>query len=463
MRRSTLAKAALAAVTMVISISTAATSSASAAPTAGPGANVAARPATHVSQAQAVSVRAQLRAGTLARTHGAVSLCANGKLACRLMGVTASKTSTSLLASDYYELGYGAEDLQTVYGLTTQKDGAGTVALVETGTYPSLASDLAIYRSFNNLPDCSVASGCLKIVDKNGKPKLEALPTDFEGLYGEEVVAEETALDVDMVSAACPACHILVVALPLKDAYYPQSTAAANAQFRDFGTGVGTAVRLGARGVSLSYGLPASTYSDTTAAAAFRRPGVAVVASSGDNGANGDEPIWPQNLATVISAGGTSLYPSGTGFAQTAWTGAGSSCSTDVGPAVGQPDSVSSACDGHRAASDLSAVADPFTGVSVYDSFSPYFGVPDGFTVFGGTSVAAPFLAAMNVRAGVTASTIGPNQLYAAPKGSITDVTIGANASPGLCPEYDVRNCYAGPGWDGPTGLGTPKGLVAFR
>ena len=101
---------------------------------------------------------------------------------------------------------------------------------------------------------------------------------------------------------------------------------------------------------------------------------MAITASSGDQGANGDHPTWPQNLTTVISAGGTSLHTSGSGFRQTAWDGAGSGCSRDLGPAVGQPASIASACGGHRASSDLSTVADPATGVSVYDTFAPATG-----------------------------------------------------------------------------------------
>ena len=89
----------------------------------------------------------------------------------------------------------------------------------------------------------------------------------------EEDLASETALDVDMVSAACPSCHILVVALPLKDGFFPTNTARANQQFRDFGAGVTTAIRLGARGVSVSYGLPKSTYSRHRRRGAVPPPG----------------------------------------------------------------------------------------------------------------------------------------------------------------------------------------------
>jgi hypothetical protein len=416
---------------------------------------------TALDRAETATVRAQLRAGTVAQTRGTVDLCARAGLACQLDALTVSRTSTSPLVSRYGQLGFGAQDLQKAYGLTAAKTTTGTVALIDTGTYPTLAADLAVYRKANGLPACTVAAGCLRIVNQSGGKKLEALPTGFNQRMAEEDLATETALDVDMVSAACPSCHIIVVDLPLKDGLFPTNTARANQQFRDFGAGVTTAVRLGANGVSVSYGLPRSTYGDTVAAAPFRHPGVTITASSGDEGTNGDHPNWPQNLTTVISAGGTSLHPSGSGFRQSAWDGAGSSCSRNLAPAAGQPASVASACGGHRASSDLSSVADPATGVSVYDTFAPATGTPYGFTVFGGTSAAAPFLAAMNVRAGVSPSTLGPNRIYRAPAGSISDVVTGSNAA-SACPETDQRICHSGAGWDGPTGLGTPKGLAAF-
>ncbi len=416
---------------------------------------------TTLDRGETATVRAQLRAGTAARTRGTVDLCVRAGLACQLHALTASRTSASPLASKYDQLGFGAQDLQKVYGLVGARNTPGTVALIDTATYPTLAADLAVYRKANGLPACTVAGGCLRIVNQNGGTKLEPLPTGFNRRQAAEELASETALDVDMVSAACPSCHILVVELPLKDGLFPSTTARANQQFRDFGAGVNTAVRLGARGVSVSYGLPKSTYADTVAAAAFRHPGVAITASSGDDGANGDNPTWPQNLTTVISAGGTSLQVSGSTVRQSAWDEAGSGCSRDLGPAVGQPASVAAACGGHRASSDLSTVADPATGVSVYDSFAPASGTPLHFTVFGGTSASAPFLAAMNVRAGVNPHTVGPNRIYRAPKGSISDVTTGSNVFD-TCPEKDPRECRAGSGWDGPTGLGTPKGLAAF-
>ena len=98
-----------------------------------------------------------------------------------------------------------------------------------------------------------------------------------------------------------------------------------------------------------------------------------------------------------------------------------------------------------RAVADVSAVADPATGVSVYDSTS--YQEPSGWLTFGGTSVAAPVIA------GVFALADYPYTHSA----SLNDVTSGSNGS---CPTASW--CTAGTGWDGPTGLGTPKGTDAF-
>ncbi len=432
--------------------------------------------ATHgLSRADTAKVRAQLPTGRLRTRRGLSKPCSSVKLMCRSIVVTTGTHSSTPLSSEYGQIGYSARDLTSAYGLTKAAKGSGTIALIETGTYPTLDSDLSIYRHFNGLPECTADSGCLRVVNRTGGSKLEKTPSDDELRFGEEEVAVETALDVDMASAACPACKILVVTLPIKDAFYPDTVAQGNAQYRDFATGVQTAVRLKAKTVSLSYGLPITEYAETGArAAAFKQSGVAIYASSGDSGVsdgtgNGDPyaylppGIWPQNLQTVISAGGTSLYQSADKtWSQAAWQGAGSFCAYDLKPAVGQPKSVSNACYGSRAASDISAVADPFTGVSVYDSYAPASGFPYGFLMVGGTSASAPFLAGVNARAGVAKGTIGPNAVYHAKAGTLVDITVGGNAPPGLCPSGHIQLCNSGKGWDGPTGMGTPKGLGAF-
>jgi hypothetical protein len=255
--------------------------------------------------------------------------------------------------------------------------------------------------------------------------------------------------------------------VPLTDGFYG-NTKHIHQAITDFATGVQTAKGLGASAVSISYGYPTDSFSDKGKAATMLDvPGLPIVSSSGDDGFIGDEGQWPQGLATVTSAGGTSLYAdsgNSRGYTEIAWNGAGSGCTTDVKPPAGQPAAVSAHCNGKRAASDISADADPYTGVAVYDSYAPASGEPEGFIVVGGTSASSPFLAGLYARAGAGAGVVGPNTLYAAKASAFNDVTIGTNYGVGACENdgFDSQLCDAGPGWDGPTGLGTPKGLAPF-
>ena len=150
--------------------------------------------------------------------------------------------------------------------------------------------------------------------------------------------------------------------------------------------------------------------------------------------------------------GGTSLQQAtnaGTRNAtETAWSGSGSGCSAWVTKPVWQQDT---GC-AMRTVADVSAVADPNTGVWVYDSYKT-----SGFLIFGGTSVAAPIVASMYALAANPTST---NTLAAYPyaqASALNDVTTGTN---GTCAVTYL--CAAGTGFDGPTGLGTPNNTPAF-
>lgn len=422
------------------------------------------------------STYAALRAGTLSKTAGVVDICAKRKLRCQAEVVTMSKSSSiplsqsksSVVGPDAFAppVGYGPKQLAQAYGLTTAPSRTGTIVVIGAGAYPTLASDLAIYRSTYHLPSCTTTNGCFEQLNYlGGKPYQPA-----KGLFNqlnEEAVAVETALDVDMASAACPACHIVSMQVPLADGF-PDSTKQVHAAVLHFATGVQTAHRLGASAVSISYGYPTDQYSDTGKIAAMMKvPGMPIVSSSGDYGFLATYGQWPQSLSTVTSAGGTSLYPdksAARGYTEVAWNGAGSGCSIDVPPAAGQPRSVYKFCDHHRAASDISADADPYTGVAVYDSYAPGTGMPYGFVVVGGTSVSSPYIAGLYARAPASATVLGPNTLYAAPSKAFNDVTLGTNAGVGYCAFEGFSNalCDARTGWDGPTGLGTPVGLAPF-
>ena len=109
---------------------------------------------------------------------------------------------------------------------------------------------------------------------------------------------------------------------------------------------------------------------------------------------------------------------------------------------------------------DVAAVADPATGVAVYDSYGSTGGA--NWMVFGGTSVAAPIIGAVYALSGNTGG-IPASLAYSPPSGSLFDVTSGSN---GRCVRGKNTSgaylCTGVSGYDGPTGNGTPNGTGAF-
>jgi subtilase family serine protease len=283
-----------------------------------------------------------------------------------------------------------------------------------------------VYRSQFGLPACTTANGCFRKVNQNGGTTY---PRKNGGW------AQEISLDLDMVSAICPNCHILLVE-------------ATSSSFANLGAAVNRAAAMGANVISNSYG--GSDASDATYGSYYNHPGIAVTVSSGDAGYGVE---YPASSHYVTAVGGTHLAKSGTsrGWTETAWSGAGSGCSA-YNTALSGAASFGTGCS-RRAVADVSAVADPNTGVAVYDSYA-YQGL-SGWLVFGGTSVASPIIASVYALAGNAAS-IDNNYPYTH-SGSLFDVTSGSNGS---C--STSQWCTARAGWDGPTGLGTPNGSGAF-
>ncbi len=319
-------------------------------------------------------------------------------------------------------------DIQAAYGLTGRASGGRTVAIVDAYGYPNAASDLAVFRSRYALPPCTVANGCLTIVDQNGGTSL---PRYNKGW------AQEQALDLDAVSSACPDCRILLVQV-------------SSASIANLGAGVTTAAnRAGVVAISNSYGssgdLPDSSYG-----AAYNHPGIAVTASTGDNGYQGAS--YPASSAYVTAVGGTTLRAStaARGWVETAWSGSGSGCSTLNAAPVGQTPAVTG-CAKHAVA-DVSADADPNTGLVVY---GPTNGGRSAWQQFGGTSLSSPIIASVYALSGNTAGNASSIP-YAAASTAFNDVTSGTNGTCG------AKLCTAGTGWDGPTGLGTPNGVAGL-
>jgi subtilase family serine protease len=354
---------------------------------------------------------------------------------CLAIGVTASPDSKAIVTTDLPVSGITPADIQDAYNLPATGGKGRVVAVVEAGDYPHVESDLATYRDFFGLPACTEASGCLQVVNQHGG---STLPHRRNGW------SIETALDVDSVSAACPTCHILVV--EAKDAHK-----------KDLGIGNATAAKMGAVASSNSWKIPEFEGMDQGQFAKyFRAPGVAFTASSGDGGHTAQVTIgYPSGLPTVLSIGGTVLTKddSRRGWTESAWSGAGSSCGVFVPKPAWQKDKGCTM----RATSDVSADASPASGLAVYHTLPNGQG---GWSVYGGTSLSSPLIAAMYGLAGNTGElgTGIAKHLYANAK-HLYDVTTGSN---GTCPPEWEYICQAGKGYDGPTGLGTPHGLGAL-
>ncbi|MGI8803334.1 MAG: hypothetical protein ACR2KV_14405 [Solirubrobacteraceae bacterium] len=352
--------------------------------------------------------------------------------AARCHAIVVTDAQGAPLATSTPVSGYAPADLQSAYGLTAAAASAGgsqTVAIVDAYDDPSAEADLATYRGNFGLPACTTANGCFRKRDEHGGTSYPA---------GNSGWAQEISLDLDMVSAICPNCRILLVE-------------GASAGFTDLGTAVNTAATLGATQISNSYGGGEFSSESTVQTSYYKHPGIDVTVSSGDNGYGVE---FPASSQYVTAVGGTSLTRTATarGWSETAWSGAGSGCSSYIVKPTWQKDN---GC-ARRTVADVSAVADPNTGVAVYDS---YGSGGTGWLVFGGTSVAAPVVAAVDALAGGRGGTAGAPLWGSFSYNNLalfTDVTAGSNGSCGA-----TYLCTAKAGYDGPTGNGSPTPVSA--
>jgi hypothetical protein len=353
-------------------------------------------------------------------------VCVGGRLSCRAQVRTDGQNHIKQFAAPS---GLGPADLASAYKLDPAKTSTATIAIVDAFHYPNAESDLATYRSQFGLPLCNKANGCLKVINQNGATS----PVPGNSPPGNDWTVE-TALDLQMASAACPNCKLLLV-----EAQDDQSDGLFVAQNA-------AAAVPGVVSISDSWGGPSDGTDVSSDAMFFTHPGVNIFVATGDSGVN-TQPDWPSTSPHVIGVGGTTLTKSSSprGWVEGAWADAGSSCSTLITKPSFQSVVPSAACT-KRAASDVAAVADPNTGLAVFNAAN------GGWIVVGGTSAASPFVAGVYARYGITPSNDASfaythtNQFF--------DVTTGKNGSCG------GALCNAGAGWDGPTGLGTPNGAV---
>lgn len=394
--------------------------------------------------------------------------------------------------------GITPSDLSKAYGFNSLKSASSqTVAVVDAFDDPTIESDLQVFDSQYGLKTCTTANGCFKKVNQNGA--ASPLPPTNTGWAG------EIALDVESVHAVCQTCKILLVE-------------ANTNSFLNLETATNEAATLNATEITNSYGGAGTPGSADLAA--YNHRGIVVTVSTGDHGyfdydnyalgSSGTGPGLPEFPAaanTVVAVGGTSLYlgQDGSRQSEAVWNdngpkdyweqqffaalgATGGGCSKTIAAKPWQTAlSVwpSTACGTHRLEADISSDADYLTGIDTYDTTGN-----SGWSTIGGTSFASPTVAAEFALAGGARGVAYPAlTLYGhQDPSSVYDVTVGGNGycggigaaqcgnpnsfgfgvldcdyrATGSSPAAGDRACDALPGYDGPTGVGTPTNLTAF-
>lgn len=348
-----------------------------------------------------------------------------------------------------------AQSLHAAYSLPTETASASlqAIAVIDAFDDPTAEADLGVYDETFGLPACTTANGCFRKLNQEGH--ASPLPRK-EGEW-----ASEISIDVQMAHAICQGCRVLLVE-------------ADNEEFTSLGAAVNAAVSAGATEISNSYAGPeepalSASFSEYNSAY-YDHPGVVVTASSGDCGYLNEACLgevgaanFPADSPDVVAVGGTALTGTGETWSSTAWNEGGSGCSQIFTAPLWQravPNFAATGCGDERSIADVAAIGDPETGVDVYDSTPEGNGSPTGWGVWGGTSVSSPIIAAEFALAGGAHGVSYPAATlyaHAGEAGALYDVVAGGN---GTC--SGASACQAVPGFDGPSGVGSPIGLGAF-
>ena len=363
---------------------------------------------------------------------------AHGRRLCDLKLIT---DETGQIKSSGLPGGYGPSDLQSAYGLPAS-GGAGKIVAIwgAQADYPNAESDLSVYRSTFGLPPCTSASGCFTKIDASGGTNYPP--------PGQDSWIFETAVDLQAVSAACPLCHIVLV------------------EGGDLGTALATVISEGASAFSCSWtygGNNASCQSSGFDAdtAPLASAGILVAAATGDIGYDSGD-TYPAECTGVLAVGGTSLTTANDarGWTESAWSFGSSQCSASVPKPSWQRDTGCAT----RMLADVSAAADGPAGLAVYFTQSAPAGdtFPSGWVGAEGTSFATPFVAAAFTALGIANGQFSPAWVWSN-AAAFYDVTTGndiptSGSFVGACDSVPSSFCTAGPGYDGPTGWGTPNG-----
>jgi hypothetical protein len=451
--------------------------------------------------AQAVAPGAPLPASNYG-THHLCALPAPGYMGCLALelvprtaaarahthplGITRRHALTPVRAIVEGALGFGPKQLHSAYNLPAEATGTPTVGIVDAYDDPTIEADLKTYDTEFHLSECTKENGCFKKVNQEGHES--PLPATNGGWAG------EISLDVEITHAICPNCHILLVE-------------ASSAGSSSLETAENAAANLGATEISNSWGGPEPLLDG----AAFNHPGVVITAAAGDYGYLNwaaeerlpgfvGHPDYPASSPHVVAVGGTrltlnaeskweseSIWNDGSTAEHSQNFGAsGGGCSENFPGQLWQRevgDWSEVGCGTNRASNDVSADADPVTPVAVYDSTPERPGLhAPGWLALGGTSLSSPIIASTFALAGGSGGVPYPSEALYAHLGSssLHDIVSGSNGkctkpfngetrAAGCTVEEEAAQCgaklicKAASGYDGPSGVGTPNGVGAFK
>ena len=371
-------------------------------------------------------------------------------------------------------------DVQAAYSIPAAASAGGKIVAIEDMPYTTALADLNVYRAQYGLAPLAQCAGkptgtspCFAVADENGNLN----PSLADGGSADT----ETSLDMDMISAACPDCSILLM----------EFTGSQGPTDQDFVAAAAAAATLGAVATSISWG-GGESGSDPTG---YTQAGkMLVLAASGDSGYLQEEgqavlpfirpdrggggggagtPGYPASSPDVLAVGGTNLEATGSGaYTEVVWADSSgattSGCSTEYATPAFQTAFLATHASAFgtcakRATNDISAAAEftPSSGAQSGGGIAEYSSTQGGWGAVVGTSAATPEVAGILTRLGLVTQVSSDLGFVYENIAAFNDVTSGTNAaSPSDC--TNAVMCTAGPGWDGPTGVGTPNGTKLY-
>jgi subtilase family serine protease len=315
--------------------------------------------------------------------------------------------------------GFGPSDIRNAYGVSAL-GGAKAIAIVDAYHYPTALSDFNSFCSQFGLPretssnPTASTNQVLQVVSQgSGTPAVNA---DWN---------IEAALDIQWAHAMAPNAKIYLVEANtsnLSDMFLAVKKAAGLPNVKE---------------VSMSWGAGEFS-SETSADSTFASNGVVFFASTGDSQAVRE---YPSESPNVVAVGGTTLHMShGAVTSEGPWMGSGGGISAyEARPSY--QNNLASVVGKKRGAADISAVADPNTGVAIYCK---------GWMVVGGTSLSCPVMAGLVNRASsfLSSSNAELTKIYGGAGGKNFRKVVGAVSSSSL--------------WNYATGVGSPLGTIGL-